>query len=512
MVDVGRVAGLLSVVVPCYRVEEFLDECLESLRSQAYAEVEIVVVDDGSPDRSGEVAREHAARDSRVRVVTRENGGLSAARNTGVDHARGEFLTFVDADDVVTSDAYTSVIAALHESGSDFAVACYDRLEDGRRVPAARWIRAAHRVRRLAVDLDTYPEVMVNAVAWSKTYRREFWDRAGLRFPEGRIYEDQPVSAAAFARARAFDVVPDVGVSWRIRTDRSSISQDKQSVGNLVAHNESVRASLEALAVAGRERAVQVRALQLVRHGLPFFTRHLAVGGSEYWQALREGVLDLLAHVLREELVRGVAAEDKVLLELIAADRRDDAALYVGDPPVDARSYPTHLTVGGVRVDLPRTDGLPDDVCLLSDRQVRLEVPILDVTRDNEGLTVVGGAFVRFVDLAAYPPLVAVDLVSRDSATRLPLVVESAVEPRLHDPDDRHRDYTPGGFRARLPAHDVPADLERAWGLELTLTAGEVTRTQTIPPRRLGWGQPSPRGRKRASTSRADERPSSSPT
>src|SRR4051794_16930176 len=193
-----QVPGLLSIVVPCYQVEDFLDECLVSLRFQAYREVEIIVVDDGSPDRSGEIARHHARRDLRVRVVTRENGGLSAARNTGIDHARGEFLTFVDSDDVVTPVAYTSAIDALQESGSDFVVSCYDRLENKKRVPAGTWIRSAHAERRLGVDLDSFPDAMVNAVAWSKTYRRTFWDTAGLRFPEGKIYEDQPVSAAAF--------------------------------------------------------------------------------------------------------------------------------------------------------------------------------------------------------------------------------------------------------------------------------------------------------------------------
>jgi CDP-glycerol glycerophosphotransferase len=209
----GYVPGLLSIVVPCYQVEDFLDDCLVSLRFQRYREVEIIVVDDGSPDRSAEIARRHARRDLRVRLVTRQNGGLSAARNTGIEHARGEFLTFVDSDDVVTLDAYTSAINALRESGSDFVVSCYDRLENKKRVPAGTWIRATHARKRLGVDLDSFPQAMVNAVAWSKTYRREFWDRAGLRFPEGRIYEDQPVSAAAFARAKAFDVVPEVSVS-----------------------------------------------------------------------------------------------------------------------------------------------------------------------------------------------------------------------------------------------------------------------------------------------------------
>ena len=198
----GYVPGLLSIVVPCYQVEDFLDECLVSLRFQHYREVEIIVVDDGSPDRSGEIARRHARRDLRVRVVTRENGGLSAARNTGIEHARGEFLTFVDSDDMVTPEAYTQ---RDRRPARVRARTSWSRATTGWRTrsacPAGTWIRAAHARKRLRVDLDSFPEAMVNAVAWSKTYRREFWDRAGLRFPEGRIYEDQPVSAAAFAQA-----------------------------------------------------------------------------------------------------------------------------------------------------------------------------------------------------------------------------------------------------------------------------------------------------------------------
>ncbi len=176
-------------------------------------------------------------------------------------------------------------------------------------MPAGAWIRHAHLERRLGVDLDTFPEAMVNAVAWSKTYRREFWDRAGLRFPEGRIYEDQPVSAAAYAQARAFDVVPEIGVSWRIRNDRSSISQSAWSADNLAAHNESVAASFEALRAAGNDRAIEIRALQLISFNMPFFTRHLAKGGPDFWRHLREGILDLVPRVSRD----GVRAQRRPL-------------------------------------------------------------------------------------------------------------------------------------------------------------------------------------------------------
>jgi CDP-glycerol glycerophosphotransferase len=471
------VPGLLSIVVPCYRVEDFLDECLVSLRFQHYREIEIIVVDDGSPDRSGDIARRHARRDLRVRVVTRENGGLSAARNTGVDHARGEFLTFVDSDDTVTPEAYTSAIEALRESGSDFVVSSYDRLENKKRVPAGSWIRSTHAERRLGVDLDTYPEAMVNAVAWSKTYRRTFWDRAGLRFPEGKIYEDQPVSAAAFAQARAFDVVPEVGVSWRIRNDRSSISQSSWSTSNLRAHNEAVAASFAALQAAGKDRAVQIRALQLISFNMPFFTRHLVKGGPDFWALLREALLDLVNRVSREEFVHSVGAQDKVLVELIANDRRDAAVDYIENWGSDVRRFPTRAAADGVRVELPLTEGLPDDVEVMSDRQLELTSRVMRVTWSDEWLTVAGWAFIRNIDLADNPPELAVELVSADGRTRVPLDVETFAEPRVDWVGGHwHCDYRPGGFQARLSAGAIPAD-DQDWSFELTMTAAGVRRT-----------------------------------
>jgi CDP-glycerol glycerophosphotransferase len=477
----GRVPGLLSIVVPCYQVEDFLDECLVSLRFQHYREIEIIVVDDGSPDRSGAIARRHARRDLRVRVVTRENGGLSAARNTGVEHARGEFLTFVDSDDVVTPHAYTTAIGALLESGSDFVVSCYDRLENKKRVPAGSWIRSAHARRRLGVDLDTFPEAMVNAVAWSKTYRREFWDSAGLRFPEGKIYEDQPVSAAAFAKAEAFDVIPDVSVSWRIRNDRSSISQSAWSTRNLAAHNESVAASFQALQDAGKERAVQIRALQLISFNMPFFTRHLVKGGPEFWDLLREALLDLVGRVSREEFVRNVGAQDKVLVELIANDRRDAAVAYIENWGGEAKRFPTRATPEGIRIGLPLTEGLPDDVDILSDRQLELVSRLMRARWDGDELTLGGWSYIRNVDLVTNPPELSVELVSADGETRLPMASELLDEPRLDLFGIHwHCNYRPGGWRARISADAIPADVDQEWSVEVTMTAAGVRRTSRV--------------------------------
>ena len=120
----------LSIIVPVYNVEDYLDECLTSLTAQDVAAVEIVVVDDGSTDASAKIAARHARRDRRIRVISRANGGLSAARNTGIAAASAPFLTFVDSDDLVQPAGFAAALASLEASGSDFALLPYRRFRD----------------------------------------------------------------------------------------------------------------------------------------------------------------------------------------------------------------------------------------------------------------------------------------------------------------------------------------------------------------------------------------------
>src|SRR3954469_3268168 len=111
----------VSVVVPIYNVEAYLRECLESLADQTFEDLEVIMVDDGSTDGSAAIAEAFAARDARFILITQANGGLSAARNTGIDVATGEFLAFVDSDDVVAPNAYELLVGPPDPSGSDFA-------------------------------------------------------------------------------------------------------------------------------------------------------------------------------------------------------------------------------------------------------------------------------------------------------------------------------------------------------------------------------------------------------
>lgn len=501
----GRLPGLLSIVVPAYGVEDYIDECLTSLREQDYDRVEIIVVDDSSPDRSGQIAREHARRDPRVRVVRRPNGGLSAARNTGIDLARGEFLAFVDSDDTVTRDYYASALGALRESGSDFAINHYDRLEAGRLTPAGHWIRSAHERRRLAVSLDEFPDAMVNAVAWSKTYRRDFWDDAGLRFPEGRLYEDQPVSSRAFALARAFDVLPQVGVHWRIRNDRSSISQKQYTADNLAAHNESVTESLAELRAGGKVEAAQTRALQLLANNMKFFARQLLRSDDDFRRLLRESLTELWAQVPAERIARGVDAEDKVLFQLVMADRWDAAIDFVDAFGIEIRRFPTERLAdedgGGFRALLPHADSLDPRWSRLSEVQVQLYARVLRTwwadSAAGDALRIGGWAYLRSVDLAANPPTIRawLDRAGASGAESIPLEVTLHSETRI----DRMSgywfcDYRPGGFTATLPADRLPAEPGR-WELRLEVEAGGVRRSGPVTENSQAGSSVTPRRR-----------------
>jgi CDP-glycerol glycerophosphotransferase len=206
----------VSVVVPIYNVEPYLERCLDSLAGQTYADLEIVMVNDGSTDRSAEIAEAFSARDPRFRLVEQPNRGLSAARNTGIDQASGEFLAFADSDDIVAPAAYELLVGALDESGSDLATGNVHRLSStGSR--QVGFLANAFAETRLGTHIRRDRRLMHDRMAWNKLWRRSFWDREGRRFPEGRIFEDTPVTLPLHFAARAVDVISDVVYYWRLR-------------------------------------------------------------------------------------------------------------------------------------------------------------------------------------------------------------------------------------------------------------------------------------------------------
>ena len=192
----------LSVIVPVYRAEAFLNACVDSLLAQTLGDMEIILVNDGSPDRSGEIMADYAARfPERVRTLTLENGGQGRARNQGMALARGDYLGFVDRDDVVVPEMFETLCRVADAEGADIVDCCIEAFyPDGRTEPLRTW-------------RDGRP-IAAAGSACNKLFRRSFVGQT--RFPEGRKYEDFGFSAALLLRSRKTVHLPELLYRYRV--------------------------------------------------------------------------------------------------------------------------------------------------------------------------------------------------------------------------------------------------------------------------------------------------------
>ncbi len=202
---------MISVIVPVYKVEEYLEDCIDSLLRQTYRSLEILLIDDGSPDRCGEICDRYAAADSRIRVFHTENKGLSAARNYGIERAGGEYLGFVDGDDSIEPDMFERLLGAIEEAGADIAV-CGRFMEYPEKTetisPPEGVFNREEAVKALAL-------LKIRNPTWDKLWRRECFDE--IRFPDGRVYEDIATTYRIFLRTQKVVCIPDALYHYRIR-------------------------------------------------------------------------------------------------------------------------------------------------------------------------------------------------------------------------------------------------------------------------------------------------------
>lgn len=262
----------ITVIVPGLDVAPYVPDALASLRNQTREDWVALLVDDGSTDSTGDLFEEAAARDERFRVVRQpRTRGLGAARNAGLDLVTTPFVGFLDADDEFTPWALERLVGTLERTGSDVVIGAYTRLRpqpDGtyREGPVQPWVAAATAPERHRVRLDEHPAATGSIVAWAKVSRARMWDE--LRFPEGRLYEDQVVAQQMLVAASAFDTIPDVVVRWRMRPDGTSITQRESEVAVLRDCLDAMAAGLEVLtghADARRARVELIRAMDLPR-------------------------------------------------------------------------------------------------------------------------------------------------------------------------------------------------------------------------------------------------------
>ncbi len=176
----------ISIIVPVYKVEEYLEKCVDSILAQTFTDIEVILVDDGSPDRSGVICDEYAAKDPRVKVIHKENGGLSSARNAGIEVAKGRYLGFVDSDDYIAPDMYQLLYEDITREQADLAICgIYDVYEGKEPIQKPVIKKTTSAAEALLVILQGN---IISVHAVNKLYKRELFNR--IRYPEGKYHED----------------------------------------------------------------------------------------------------------------------------------------------------------------------------------------------------------------------------------------------------------------------------------------------------------------------------------
>lgn len=275
---------LVSIIVPVYNAEDYLRYCVDSILQQSYANLEVILVDDGAKDSSPQICDEFAAQDNRVTVIHQENGGIAKAQNTGLDAAHGEYIAFADNDDILDRHNIEYLLHALQNTGADMSKARWRQFGvsqlDEVAQEAATGAETPSKITVFEHPLAAYQTVFCkslriigdklgrstearyfNEANWCRLYKRELWD--GIRFPEGMYAQDVMVAGDLYIRMRK---VADLGVDlYNWLQSAGSVTHQERSFGfyhdNFAAGAANFRLCLEQGVRPGRSYYTLVGAL-----------------------------------------------------------------------------------------------------------------------------------------------------------------------------------------------------------------------------------------------------------
>ena len=189
---------LISVIVPIYKVEKYLSRCIDSILKQTYHNLEIFLVDDGSPDNCGLIADGYASKDKRIKVIHKQNGGLSDARNVAIEKSTGEYITFIDSDDYVTHDYIEVLLNLIEKHHSQISIGAFRIFQEGFIPKKQRGKAFELKLNQQEALSDMFYQKHFDVTAWAKLYKRELFD--GIRFPKGELYEDLQTTFKLFLK------------------------------------------------------------------------------------------------------------------------------------------------------------------------------------------------------------------------------------------------------------------------------------------------------------------------
>lgn len=211
----------LTIVLPVYNVEKYLSKCIESIIDQTYGDFELIVINDGSTDCSLDIAKEYALKDSRIKIISQKNAGLSAARNSGIIAAKGDYISFVDSDDTIDLGMYERMMSEIFNNQADVVVCGHRVLSENQEIISE--VKHGHHVltgcqaTKMVLDDSILP-----SFSWGKIYKRSLFNN--ISFPSGRIYEDIATTYKLFDAADTVIIIDEIYYNYYRRAGSICLS------------------------------------------------------------------------------------------------------------------------------------------------------------------------------------------------------------------------------------------------------------------------------------------------
>ena len=288
-------ANTISVIIPAYNVEEYIDRCLNSVLSQTYSNLEVIVINDGSTDSTAAIIKKYEI-DPRLMLITQQNAGVSAARNAGIAAATGELLTFVDSDDYLEPDMYERLHAALTGSGADMAVCNYNLIYDDR--ADKRYSKIRNETTNIYDDVYGYfckycacPKP--NNYIWTRLYITDIVKRSGVKFENYRLGDDTLFNFKLLPHIRRTAFVED-GLYNYFQRDNSNVYTVANKVNLAATYADTFDALADYYAANGFDEFLQVLPIHAFTRlrSVFFYSRLAGISEAEITQSVITGFKD----------------------------------------------------------------------------------------------------------------------------------------------------------------------------------------------------------------------------
>lgn len=479
----------------------WLGSCLDSLRGQSHRNLEILVVLHGDAAATADVARQNAAEDWRVRVVADAGPVAGAAWNLGGRRAKGRYVCFVDATDVVPPGGIEQLVESLDDTGSDLAI--------GRAIslPMARSVEStpdpAHDSYRAATTLEEFPLAVADMGVGNRLFRTKFWRTSGLSFPEQQAPGRRPLAIDAFVASSRFDMVPEVTYHEMTRGQGVPFGTMHNAMADLPAWLVDQQTTWDTLDGVEAAAVRDAWAFVVCDSWAIRFIDDAERATDQQWQDLR-AFLGSVVDQMDPKMWARVRAECKVKVWLVRSDHRAQLEEFLSLRWFELGNRPTEVVDGEVRALLPFHDdpelGVPDSCFVMSEDETALSCVLRGVRWEDGEYELDLFTYIAFVACGDDRPLIEVDAVSAGSGRRVPLKVTQYADPEVTVvAGQRYQDYAQGACTVRLDAASLsrdggprPTSADRSysrpdslaeWWLELRVVAQGVERRGVVTRR-----------------------------